>query len=357
MKKILILLFAILYAITVFPQRQEIDSIYSVMSNNYGLLNKWKSIYTSSADKLTDTIKIYEYSKSGDYYFRNGGVINAYYPNGKLKVESKWASGSNFNYSNVNEDYEYEYNLKGKISTKQTMTFRDGQRIPIYVSTYYYTDERLDSIIETRLNTETSEWKNLSKDIYSYHDNGYEIITSDWIYELNKFVETYKSECQLEDNRVLKKIYYIKNQQDWSYRFHEDYQYTENGYNIIDVEKSGYYSKYEYSFDSTNTLIYENLFFWNSNLEYWSLDFQREYTYYYKSKTNLTLIDKVPDINFEIYNGHIKIISENDIRCRITQLNGISHTINKTEFNLSKGIYIITITTSNGYIVTKKIII
>ncbi|MDR1881772.1 MAG: hypothetical protein LBR26_03200 [Prevotella sp.] len=346
MKKVIMLFIAFFCCFCCFSQRQLTDSIHSVRYNHNGLIDKNRSTYNHSTDKLTDTIFNYSYSITGGYYYANGAIINLYYPNGLLKRATKWASGGHYfnytDYSKPNEEYEYEYTDFGEISQQTSFTFTNGKNIPCSISKYYYTNDELDSIVRKDYNNYTDAWSLYDKHIYNYSENGYEEIISNWIPELNSFVERFKTEYQVELGRKQKEIYYIKEGEEWKYRFHIEYEYNEDEYSVIDVEKSGNYSKWTYKYKDDD-LMAESLYFWNDG--YWELNFKSEYTYFRSSMS----ANSIPNIKDELfvysYMDKIFIQSKLETKINIYSILGCSYPVHlhigMNEFALQKGIYIV----------------
>jgi len=325
------------------------------------MLNSWKEIYSHSSDNLTDTIRRYSYSEYWDTYLQDGAEIRNYYPNGLKKTVTIWLSGYHdfyYNeYSSPNEDNEYKYTESGNIDEITSFAFINGKRSPFSISKYFYDKEnRLDSIVRKDLNNNNMDWVLYYKEIYSYSDRKYEILTLHWIYELNSLVEVFKTEFLLSSGRVDKEIHYMKNKQEWEYSFHLDYEYTKDGYSVINVEKSGNYSKREYRSDEHNNLIYESLFYWDRNLEYWYLYDERKYTYYYSHAISN---EKVLKEQFKVYSygNTVQIETTSPQWYSIYSLNGI---LMKKVFvdcistvNLPEGFYIITDSRSSQKIIVR----
>jgi hypothetical protein len=294
-------------------------------------------------DKLVDTLLKYEYTATSGYYYTNGAEINSYYQDGKLKSVSRWETGYTlFDYLYVNEDYELKYTDFGDIDEIISFQYVGGKRIPFSISNHYYTNTKLDSIVRKDYNNYTDEWSYYDKLVYFYSENGYEEITFSWIPALNTFAETYKFDALIEDGKEQQVTYYIKGGSEWNYRFHTEYEYNEDEYAVIDVEKSGIYSKHTYRYNDDD-LMEEALYFWSNG--YWRLDFKSEYIYF-RSSTSANSVRNIKDELF-VYSHRNKIFiqSRAETKVNICTITGFVFFVNLhpglNEITLPKGVYIV----------------
>lgn len=366
MKKILcILLLFSIFSSTVYSQRALIDSTFTMTYGGFGnLIRGNKKIYTRNTDNTVDEIREYLLNEEKGTYYGWSRQRYTYDEHGRMTSEARWDGFSgDFDYTKSRNHRIYEYTDFGKLSRSFYMKNFMGERISGGYNQYYYTNERLDSIIRTYHNDESGKYDFSSKDVYKYYDGYYEVLNQSFNRDLGKFEDSSQTKYYEKNGKLLKKEIIISSQDPLDGAFSmTEYEYADNGYNTTEYEYGTPSDRYEYIFDEFGQEISQKQFSWEKNGKYWSLNGHWSTKIFYSNNitTNNSNYHPISE-NISIYSvqgSNILTIESNDSNhiC-IYSLSGnlikqqTAHQ-GSTEISLPVGVYIIKVG-----IISKKVII